>query len=162
MKTDMQVIPLKNSDKDNIIIGQAHFIKTIEDVYQIMAGSVPGAQFGAAFNEASGPRLIRRVGTNEELIEEATRIAELIGAGHLLVIVMRDMFPINVLPQLKQVPEVVRFFCATANPAEAVVVSTKQGRALIGVVDGGSPMGIETEKDVHERKEFLKKIGYTS
>jgi len=141
-------------------LGQSHFVKTVEDLYEVMVSGVPKAQFGIAFCEASGDRLIRRTGTNEELETEAVRMAEVVGAGHSFVIVMQDMYPINVLPQIKQVQEVVSVFCATANPVQVIVAVSEQGRGVIGVIDGGSPTGIETTQDQMVRHDFLRKIGY--
>jgi len=160
MTIDIELVTLHNLPEHNIIVGQAHFVKTVEDIHEMMVNSVPQAKFGVAFCEASSKRLIRHSGTEESLEKEAIRMAEAIGAGHCFVIVMRDMYPINVLPRLKQVPEVVNLYCATANPAQVVVGVTQQGRGIMGVIDGESPLGVEAELDVEERKAFLRKIGY--
>lgn len=144
----------------NIILGQTHFIKTAEDLYEIMAGTVPGAEFGIAFTEASGPCLIRTEGNSSELINNCIKILQDIGAGHVFCILMKKAYPINVLNQIKLCPEVCRIFCATANPLQVVVAETEQGRGIIGVIDGASPKGVESEEDRAKRREFLRKIGY--
>src|SRR5437660_5525942 len=144
----------------NLILGQSHFIKTVEDLYEVLAGTSPHLRFGLAFCESSGPRLVRREGNDDELIELATRNALNVGAGHSFIVFLREGFPVNVLNQVKQVPEVCRIFCATANPVEVLVAETDQGRAIVGVVDGGSPLGVESEADVAARRELLRKIGY--
>ncbi|MFH0925917.1 MAG: adenosine-specific kinase [bacterium] len=144
----------------NIILGQTHFIKTIEDLYEIMVGNVPNVKFGISFCEASGPCLVRSDGNEPELIKIAEENALNLGAGHIFIIIMRDCFPINVLNALKQCQEVCAIYCATANPVEVLLVETEQGRGVIGVVDGFSPKGIENEKDKRERTEFLRKLGY--
>jgi hypothetical protein len=144
----------------NVILGQAHFIKTVEDLHEALVGAVPGLRFGIAFNEASGPRLVRRSGNDPELVDLVVRSAEAIGAGHLFVIALRDGFPINVLNAVKAVPEVCRIFCATANPLEVVVGVSEQGRAVLGVVDGEPPLGVETNSDETERKDLLRRFGY--
>ncbi|GIU99373.1 MAG: membrane protein [Actinomycetota bacterium] len=144
----------------NVILGQSHFIKTVEDLHEALVGAVPGLRFGIAFCEASGPRLVRWSGNEQELIDIAVRNARAIGAGHSFVIALREGFPINVLNAIKAVPEVCRIFCATANPLEVIVAETEQGRAILGVVDGASPLGVETEEDVAERKALLRRFGY--
>ena len=144
----------------NVILGQTHFIKTAEDLYEVLVSSVPGIKFGLAFCEASGPCLVRAEGNDEELKELAAQSAYEIGAGHSFIIYLKDAFPINLLNAVKGCPEVCSIFCATANPVEVLLAETKQGKAILGVVDGFTPKGIETEKDVKERKEFLRKIGY--
>jgi len=143
-----------------IILGQSHFIKTVEDVSECLVNCVPNIKFGIAFCEASGPCLVRHAGNDTDLDILATDYAYKLSAGHSIVILIRDAYPINILPRLKEVPEIVNIYCASANPIEVVFVETKQGRAIIGVVDGFKPKGIETEKDVEERKQFLRKIGY--
>lgn len=160
MSVTIEEVTLHNLPEHNIIVGQSHFIKTVEDIYEAMVNAVPGAQFGLAFCEASGERLIRKAGTNRDLEKEAVRMAEAIGAGHSFVVVMKNMYPINVLPRLKQVPEVVNIFCATANPVQVLVGVTAQGRGIVGVVDGEPPLGIETEAQETDRKALLRKIGY--
>ncbi len=157
---EIEVVPIEKPDDVNIIIGQSHFIKTVEDIYEALADSAPTIKFGIAFNEASGPRLIRHDGNDKELEELAIKNAKAIGAGHIFVILMREAYPINVIPRLKSVPEVCRIFCATANPLELLVTETKLGRGVVGVIDGGSPLGVEEESHIKERKEFLQKIGY--
>lgn len=144
----------------NVIIGQTHFIKTAEDLYEILVGSVPGAKFGVAFTEASGPCLIRAEGNDDALIHAGIRALQTIGAGHVFCIYLRNAFPINVLNQIKSCPEVCRIFCATANPLEVVVAQTDQGRGILGVIDGFSPKGVEEPQDRAKRKEFLRTIGY--
>ena len=144
----------------NIILGQTHFIKTAEDLYEIIATTVPQAQFGVAFTEASGPCLIRTEGNDEGLINACIKTLESIGAGHVFCILLRKAFPINVLTPIKNCPEVCRIFCATANPLEVVVASTAQGKGILGVIDGFPPKGVETPADKDQRKKFLRKIGY--
>lgn len=157
---ELKLISLDNKPDYNLILAQSHFIKTVEDVHELMVNCVPQAKFGLAFNEASGPRLIRSGGTEPRLVKEAVRLAKLVGAGHLLVLVMRDIFPINVLPRLRQVPEVVSIYCATANPVQVVVAESEQGRGVLGVIDGQKPLGVETKADIKERQAFLRQIGY--
>lgn len=144
----------------NIVVGQSHFIKTIEDLYEIVVTGVPQARFGIAFCEASGPCLIRRDGNEPELIEAAVAQAQAVGAGHTFFLVLRNAYPINVLPAIKACPEVCHVFCATANPVQVLVATTEQGRGVVGVVDGSSPKGIESESDQSARREFLRTIGY--
>ncbi len=144
----------------NVILGQTHFIKTTEDLYEAMINSVPGIKFGLAFCEASGPCLVRSEGNDPDLKKQAEVSAQQIGAGHTFVIYIKNAFPINVLKAIKDCPEVCNIFCATANLVEVIIGQTQQGRGILGVIDGSSPQGIETEKDVKNRKEFLRKIGY--
>jgi uncharacterized protein len=145
----------------NFILGQTHFIKSVEDIHEALVGTVPGIKFGLAFCEASGKRLVRRSGTDDGLVELACRNASAIGAGHGFVVFLGDGFyPVNVLNAIKAVPEVCRIFCATANPTEVVVAQTTQGRSILGVVDGFSPLGVENDEDVRWRKELLRSIGY--
>jgi len=153
-------VPIRFPDGANIILGQSHFIKTVEDLYEILISSVPGMKFGVAFCEASGPCLVRFDGNDEELKAVAVKIASDVGAGHSFVIVMTDGFPINVLNAVKACPEVCRVYCATANAVEAIVVETAQGRGILGVVDGESPRGVENEDDIRARRDFLRTIGY--
>lgn len=153
-------VKIKNPDGKNLIFGQAHFIKTVEDIYEALVGAVPGIKFGLAFCEASGPRLIRTSGTDEAMIKLAAQNAKAVGCGHTFFIFLENAFPINVLNAIKMVPEVVRIFAATANPLEIIVARTKQGGGVLGVVDGGAPTEIEEEKDIAYRKELLRKIGY--
>ena len=144
----------------NIVLGQSHFIKTIEDLYEALVSSAPGIRFGVAFCEASGPCLIRADGNDEDLKAVAVKMAGDVGAGHSFAVVMEDGFPINVLNAIKSCPEVCRIYCATANPVEVVIVETKQGRGILGVVDGESPKGVEGDADVEARRGFLRAIGY--
>jgi adenosine/AMP kinase len=147
-------------ENSNVILGQSHFIKTVEDVYEAIIGTVPQAKFGIAFCEASGPCLVRVDGNDEELKKVATQNAERIGAGHSFIVVLRDSYPINVLGRIKDVQEVCCIFCATANPLEVLVVDNGRGRGIVGVIDGDKPKGVENENDVADRKGFLRKIGY--
>ena len=156
LKTVKMVFP----EAANIIIGQTHFIKTAEDLYEVMISAVSGIKFGLAFNEASGPCLVRAEGNDSELKALAIKNVKAIGAGHVFVIILKDAFPINVLNAIKNCPEICSIFCATANEVEVVIAQTDLGRGLLGVIDGNSPKGIETDKDVQERKEFLRMIGY--
>jgi len=144
----------------NVIIGQSHFIKTVEDLYEAMVNSVPQVKFGLAFCEASGDRLVRVEGNDAELMDCAQRNALKVGAGHTFFIVMREAFPVNVLGRIKQVPEVCSIFCATANEVELVVAESALGRGIIGVIDGQMPVGVEGDEDVQKRRGFLRKIGY--
>ena len=144
----------------NIIIGQSHFIKTVEDLYEVMVTTVPQAKFGLAFNESSGPCLTRADGNDDELRAAAIGNAQALAAGHTFVLLVRNAYPINVLNAVKQVPEVCSIFCATANPVEVVLARSEQGRGVMGVIDGSSPKGVEQEADAAARKEFLRKIGY--
>lgn len=144
----------------NLILGQSHFIKTVEDVYEAMVNAVPTVKFGIAFCEASGPCLVRFEGNDEELKKAAVDTALDISCGHSFIVFMRDAFPLNVLNVIKNVPEVCRIYCATANPVEVLMAQTEQGRGIIGVVDGEVPKGVEGEDDIRERKELLRKIGY--
>lgn len=151
---------IQKPEEVNLILGQTHFIKTVEDLHEALVTAVAGIRFGLAFCEASGPCLVRWSGTDEELTELARTNAEAIGAGHSFLILLRDCFPINVLPLIRQVPEVCGIFCATANPVEVILVATDQGRGILGVVDGSSPKGIEQETDIHNRKALLRQFGY--
>ncbi len=144
----------------NVILGQTHFIKTAEDLFEALVNSVPGIKFGLAFCEASGPCLVRHEGTSENLRKIAREKALEIGAGHVFVIYLQASYPINVLNAIKNVPEVCNIFCATANPVEVILAQSEQGRGVIGVIDGNSPKGIEQEEDIRARKDFLRKIGY--
>lgn len=144
----------------NVILGQTHFIKTAEDLYEIIATTVPQAMFGIAFTEASGPCLIRTEGNDDELTAFCVRTLQDTGAGHVFCVALKNAFPINILNQVKQCPEVCRVYCATANPLEVVVAATEQGNGIIGVIDGFPPKGVEAPEDRVRRKEFLRKIGY--
>lgn len=160
MEVKIFKVHVKIPEGANVIIGRSHFIKSAEDIYEALVTSVPGIKFGLAFNEASGKRLVRYEGNDEELVKVAIETALNIGAGHIFVLFIRNAYPINILNQLKNVQEVVSLYVATGNPVEVIIAETSQGRAIIGVVDGYSPLGIETEEDKRERKEFLRKIGY--
>ncbi len=157
---ELFTVRIENPGELNFILGQTHFIKTVEDIHEMMVNSVPGANFGLAFCEASGPCLVRHSGTDPELEDLATRNAEALGCGHSFIIFMRSAFPLNVLPALKQVPEVCNIFCATANPTAVVVAENETGRGIMGVIDGDKPKGVETEQDQADRRAFLRKIGY--
>ena len=157
---ELHAVAIDKPDDVNVIVGQSHFVKTVEDVYEALAGSSPHLRFGLAFCEASGPRLVRNAGNDEELVELAVSNALAIAAGHVFVVFIREGFPVNVLNQLKAVPEVCQIFCATANPVQVLVARTDQGRGIIGVVDGEVPLGVETDEDVADRYELLRRIGY--
>ncbi len=157
---EITTVALEIPEGSNVILGQTHFIKTVEDIYEIFVTGVGQARFGIAFAEASGPCLIRTEGNDEELIRVCTKNLENIGAGHVFCILMRNAYPINILNQLKQCAEVCSIFCATANPVEVVVAQTPQGRGILGVIDGFSPRGVETAEDKAHRKAFLRTIGY--
>jgi uncharacterized protein len=156
----VDVIPVDTPDDANIVIGQAHFIKTVDDLHEALVGVSPHFRFGVGFCESSGARLVRHYGTDDELMARATGIAQSIGAGHSFVVLLRDAFPINVLNPLKCVPEVCNIICATANPVEVLVAITERGRGIIGVIDGSPPLGVETDVDVAERRSLLRDIGY--
>jgi uncharacterized protein len=160
MAMELLVVPIDNPDELNLILGQSHFIKTVEDVHEALAGSSPATRFGLAFCESSGPRLVRHSGNDDDLVELATKNALAIGAGHCFVVFLRGAFPINVLNVIKQVPEVCHIYCATANPLSVIVAETDAGRGILGVIDGGSPLGVENDNDVTERKSLLRTIGY--
>jgi len=157
---ELKSIVVVRPDDTNVIIGQSHFIKTVEDVHELMVTSVPGVKFGLAFNEASGPCLVRHSGTDAELEALAVKNSQAIGAGHTFTLIMRGAYPINVLTQLKALQEVCSIFCATANPVSVIVAENETGRGIMGVIDGEKPKGIEGEKDTADRKAFLRKIGY--
>ena len=159
-RMDIKSVTIEKSEELNFILGQSHFIKTVEDIYEAMINAVPGVKFGLAFCEASGPCLVRYTGTDDELIELAKKNAYNLSAGHSFIVFMKDIFPLNVLNAIKNLPEVCRIFCATANPTEVVIVETDQGRGILGVVDGFASKGIETEEDIQARKELLRKFGY--
>lgn len=157
---DITTVRFEKPEELNFILGQSHFIKTVEDLHEAVVQASPTIKFGIAFCESSGPRLVRWSGNDQELIDLAVKNARAIGAGHSFVILLREGFPINVLNAVKMVPEVCRIYCATANPLEVVVGETEQGRAILGVVDGGSPLGVEDEEDIAERKSMLRRFGY--
>lgn len=157
---DIETIRMTIPENSNIIVGQSHFIKTAEDIYEALVNTVPGIQFAVAFNEASGPCLTRVEANSDELRRVAIENVQAIGAGHVFVVLMRNAYPINVLERIQRSPEVCQIFCATANPLEILVAKTALGRGVVGVVDGFPPKGVETEADAAQRKEFLRKIGY--
>jgi adenosine/AMP kinase len=157
---NLHVVRLAIPPDANIVLGQSHFIKTVEDLYEAMVASAPGVKFGIAFNEASGPCLTRADGNDPELQEAAIEMASSVAAGHFFAVVMRDAFPINALKAIQAVQEVCNIFCATANPVEVIVAETEQGRGVLGVVDGSSPKGLESAEQAKDRREFLRKIGY--
>ncbi len=159
-KTEIKTVPVENPDKLNFILGQTHFIKTAEDLHEALVNAVPGIKFGLAFCEASGPCLVRVEGNDKSLKDLAAKNALAIGAGHTFIIFMKDAYPVNLLRAIRDVPEVVNIFCATANPVDVVVAEGKDGRGVLGIIDGFRSKGIETEKDRKERMEFLRKIGY--
>jgi adenosine/AMP kinase len=157
---ELKLVQIENPDELNLILGQSHFIKTVEDLHEALVTTIPGIQFGLAFCEASGDCLIRHSGTNDELEELAIRNEQAIGAGHSFLVFLKDAFPINVMGAVKRVPEVCRIFCATANPVQVVVAETEEGRGILGVIDGVIPKGVEDDEGIRQRKEFLRTIGY--
>jgi uncharacterized protein len=157
---ELQAIRIENPGELNFILGQSHFIKTVEDMHEALAGASPALRFGLAFCEASGPRLVRASGNDDDLVALAVRNAQAIGAGHSFIVFLREGFPINVLNAVKQLPEVCRIFCATANPVEVIVGVTEQGRGILGVIDGEPPLGVEDEAAVADRKAMLRRFGY--
>ncbi len=157
---ELVAVRLEKPDDVNVVVGQSHFIKTVEDLHEVLAQSSGQLRFGIAFCESSGPRLVRRSGNDPELVELATRNASAVGAGHSFVVALRGGFPVSVLNAVKQVPEVCTIFCATANPVEVLVARTDAGRGIVGVVDGGAPLGVEKDADVEERKKLLRRFGY--
>ncbi len=157
---NLKMVEISKPAEINFILGQSHFIKTVEDIYETVIQAVPGIKFGVAFCEASGDRLVRWTGNDAEMIELAQKNAMQIAAGHSFILFLKNAFPINVLNSIKLTPEVCRIFCATSNPTQVVIAETDLGRAILGVVDGQVPLGIEAEKDIQHRKEFLRKIGY--
>jgi len=157
---ETKVVVVNVPEACNVILGQSHFIKTVEDLYEALVNAVPNIKFGLAFCESSGPCLVRFDGNDPELKQLASQTAFQLSAGHTFIIFMRDAYPINVLDKVKSVPEVCNIFMATANPFQVILAVTEQGRGIMGVVDGYASKGIETERDVSERKEFLRKIGY--
>ncbi|WP_322015841.1 adenosine-specific kinase [Paraburkholderia sp. J12] len=157
----LSTVAIDKPEATNFILGQSHFIKTVEDLHEAMVGAVPGITFGLAFCEASGKRLVRRSGTDEVLVKMASDNALRIAAGHSFIVFLGDgFFPINILNTIKAVPEVCRIFCATANPTQVLIAETDQGRGIVGVVDGFAPLGMETEDDVRWRRDLLRAIGY--
>jgi len=157
---ELSNVRLQIPENANLILGQSHFIKTAEDLYEVVVNSVPGAKFAVAFNEASGPCLVRVEANDDELRTAAIANAQAIGAGHVFVLLIRQAYPINLLSRVRDCFEVCTIFCATANPVEAIVAQTEQGRGVLGVIDGSSPKGVETPQDARARHEFIRKIGY--
>ena len=157
---ELKTVKIEMPENCNLILGTAHFIKTVEDIYEALVNAMPNIKFGIGFCESSGPCLVRSEGNDKELKNLATHEALKLGCGHCFIIFLKNAYPINVLDKIKQVPEVCTIHAATANPLEVIVAETEQGRGLMGVIDGFKTKGIETEKDVAERKEFLRKIGY--
>ncbi len=157
---EITTVRIEKPEEINFILGQTHFIKSVEDLYEALVSAVPGIQFGLAFCEASGARKVRVEGTDDEMKELAAKNAMAIGAGHSFIIFLKNAFPINVLNAVKNVPEVARIFCATANPTEVIVAETDLGRGILGVIDGQPPLGVEDEDDIAWRKGFLRQIGY--
>jgi adenosine/AMP kinase len=157
---DLKVVPIQMPEGINLILGQSHFIKTVEDLHEALVGAVPDIQFGLAFCEASGPALVRWSGTDDDLSERARTSMREVGAGHAFLILLRNAYPINVLPHVRAVQEVCTIFCATANPVQVIVADTEQGRGILGVIDGVHSNGIETEDDISERKALLRRFGY--
>jgi uncharacterized protein len=157
---ELKLVSLEIPEGGNLILGQTHFIKSVEDIYEAIVNTVPQMKFGVAFNEASGPCLTRVDGNDDALAALAARNATAIGAGHIFVVVMRDGYPINILGRIKDVPEVCTIFCATANPVQVVVAESEQGRGVLGVIDGVAPKGVETTEDADKRRAFLRMIGY--
>ncbi|MDD5506414.1 MAG: adenosine-specific kinase [Candidatus Omnitrophica bacterium] len=157
---EIKTVKIKKPEDVNIIIGQSHFIKTVEDLYEVLIGSVPGIKFGFAFVESSGACKVRSEGNDPELKKIAEQNGLLIGSGHSFIIILRDAYPINVLNAIKAVPEVCNIFCASANPIEVIIAESDSGRGILGVIDGEKPKGIESGEDISWRREFLRKIGY--
>jgi adenosine/AMP kinase len=157
---NLKVIPIRKPEEINLILGQAHFIKTVEDLHEALVTAVPGIRFGLAFCESSGPALVRWSGTDEELTALARTTMRELGTGHAFLILLRDAFPINVLPAVRAVPEVCGIYCASANPVQVIVAETEQGRGIMGVVDGVHTQGIETDEDIAARKALLRRFGY--
>lgn len=160
MAVETELVPIQNPDGLNVILGQTHFIKTAEDVHEALVNSVPGIHFGVAFCEASGPCLVRVEGNDEALRDLAAKNALAVGAGHFFIVFLRDAYPLNLLRALRDVPEIVGLYAATANPVDVVVAKTSRGRGVLGVIDGEASKGIEGEQDRKERRDFLRKIGY--
>ena len=157
---EIKIVPVNNPHGLNLVLGQTHFIKSVEDLHEALVTAVPGIKFGIAFCEASGPALVRYSGTDQQLIDLAISNAKEIGAGHAFIIFLDGTFPINVLNRIKQVPEVCHIYCASANEVQVVIAETEKGRGILGVIDGISPKGVETETDIAQRKSFLREIGY--
>ena len=157
---EFHTVAIEKPEAVNMILGQAHFIKTVEDLHEALVGAVPGIEFGLAFCESSGPALVRASGTSDDLVSLAKENALALSAGHVFLIFLGNAYPINVLRAIKDVPEVCRIFCATANPVQVILAETEQGRGVMGVVDGVKSKGVESEQDIAERQELLRKFGY--
>lgn len=157
---ETEIVEIEKPPEVNLILGQSHFIKTVEDIYEALVTTVPGIEFGLAFCESSGDRLIRIDGTSKEMIDLAMKNAKRIGAGHSFIIFLKNAFPINVLNAVKNVPEVCRIFAATANPLQVIIAETEKGRGILGVIDGSTPIEVESLEKMKERKDFLRRIGY--
>lgn len=157
---DIKLVEIDKPEESNVIIGQSHFIKTVEDVYEAMITSVPGIKFGFAFCEASGKRLIRHCGTDEKLRDFAVKNAEKMGAGHSFILILGNVYPVNILKKLREVDEILNIFAATANPLKVIILEEGEQRGIMGVLDGQVPLGVEGDKDIEERKGLLRKIGY--
>lgn len=157
---DLMVVKIEKPDEVNFILGQSHFIKTVEDIHEALVTAVPGIEFGLAFCEASGPALLRVSGTSDAMLELAKKNGMALAAGHCFILFLANAYPVNVLNAIKNVPEVARIFCATANPTEVIITETEQGRAILGVVDGLATKGIESDEDIVERKSLLRRFGY--
>ncbi len=157
---ELKTVKIQKPDDVNVILGQSHFIKTVEDLHEALVTAVPRIKFGLAFCESSGPALVRWSGTDPEMIDLAKKNALALSAGHSFIVFLKDCFPVNVLNVVRNVPEVCNIYCATANPVEVVIAETDQGRGILGVIDGVKSKGVEGEKEIRERKDFLRKIGY--
>ena len=158
---ELKIIAIEKPEDLNFILGQSHFIKTVEDIHEVMVTTVPGAKFGLAFCESSGPALVRATGTDPDLVELAKKNALALSAGHSFILLLGNgLYPINFLNRIKMVPEVCRIFCATANPVQVIVAETEQGRGILGVIDGVTTKGLESDEDAQQRKDFLRMIGY--
>jgi len=157
---EIKTVKIENPDQLNFVLGQSHFIKTVEDVHEALVCAVPGIKFGLAFCESSAPCLVRASGTDEKLVALAQKNAMSLAAGHCFILFLGNAYPVNVLRVLRDVPEIVNFYCASANPVEVILAESEQGRGILGVIDGEKSKGVETEKDVADRKAFLRKIGY--
>ncbi len=157
---ELKIVPIEKPDDVNVILGQSHFIKTVEDLHEALVGAVPGIRFGLAFCESSGPCLVRFSGNDDEMVSLAQKNALALSAGHAFIILLRNAFPINILNAVKMVPEVCRIFCASANPIQVIIAETGQGRGILGVIDGFASKGVETEEDVAARKALVRRFGY--
>jgi len=157
---ELKVVQVEKPESVNLILGQSHFIKTVEDIHEALVTSVPGIQFGLAFCESSGPALVRWSGTNDEMVALAKKNAMAISAGHCFIIFLQNAFPVNVLNSIKMVPEVCRIYCATANPLQVIIAETDEGRGIMGVIDGAGTKGIEDDEQIAERKSLLRRFGY--